>query len=661
MKRRYIVKTEHSKQARTAYRLFATSLLVAMITMLAFTGTTTGKAAPSRQAVDGTFPVADGPGNQVWPRISGNLVAYDECTSRGCRIMSVDLADPGKKRTPVSPSGYNAYMPGIDGKRVVWVDARNASRNGSIYDPANNLNIAGVDLSTGKPFTVTVAAKAQIHPDISGNIVVWTDYRKAKNANDTASGDIYMYNIATGKESLVSGAKGLQTNPVTNGKVVVWVDYRNEPDPDGYNYDIYGFDLATKKEFVVTKNPASQLYPAISGNTLVWADWRSGEGDIYGYDLSRKKEFVVSEAPGMQTMPSISGDLMVWGDYRNEPDPSNGGNVDVYGTSLTTGQEFEVFAGEGAQGAPRISDTNVVWEDNESGDFDNGDWNVAGTTIDLDTATEPTPTEEGNQQASPQPTAAPYQPSGALEPGVIKGRVTDTKGAALADVPISIYGTSNAGERVNFSTRTGADGRYSLPVPDGIYRIYGYYRMQYKGRNYSLPVWPVDNIDGVTHASKEGVVKDFIWKISGPSPFAKDDPNRVGNYYGGYADLGDEYYFQLMHGDVFQAGTGIPSGTTIELTLKPDGPLFDGSAGQAIVYKIPSEELASWYIWDIPLGDYTATAQLIDRNGRKTPLRVSSISMANGGEQLSKRTSTPVVFMASAEGMPIGVELYIMP
>ncbi|MEA2574050.1 MAG: hypothetical protein QOH93_1348, partial [Chloroflexia bacterium] len=356
--------------------LFVLVMLVSILPVAAAIGVKSGFAAPATQAVTNTITVADGPASQVWGRIAGNTVVYDECTNKGCRIMLADLSKPGNKAKAVSPANSPAYMPSTDGKRVVWVDGSKAGSNASLYDPTNNLNIMGADLSTGKVFTVTTAAKAQIYPGVSGDIVVWTDFRSAKSATDLASGDIYMYNIRTGKETPVARAAGLQTGPVTNGKVIVWADYRNEPKPDGFNSNIYGYDIATKKEFVITKEPSTQLYPAISGNTVVWADWRNGEGDIYGYDLASKKEFAVTEAPGSQIMPSISGSLVVWSDWRNEPDTTNGHNVDVYGASLENEQEFAVFAGPGGQGAPRISGNTVVWEDNPSGDFDKGDWNI---------------------------------------------------------------------------------------------------------------------------------------------------------------------------------------------------------------------------------------------------------------------------------------------
>ncbi|HET6262724.1 MAG TPA: hypothetical protein VFG99_10880 [Chloroflexia bacterium] len=527
--------------------LFVLVLMVGMVPAMAFGGARSSSAAPTAQAVTDTTTVAGGAGSQVWARIVGSLVVYDECARQGCRVMSIDLSKADSKPTPISPANAPAYMPSTDGKRVVWVDGRKASKNGSVYDATNNLNIMGADLATGKVFTVTTAAKSQISPEVAGDIVVWADFRKAKSDTDLASGDIYMYNISTGKETLVARAPGLQTRPATNGKVIVWADYRNEPKPDGFNSNIYGYDIATKKEFVITKDPGTQLHPAISGNLVVWADWRSGNADIYGYDLTTRKEFLVSDPPGDQVMPSISGSLVVWSDWRNEPDP-DGHNVDVYGASLETGQEFPVFVGPGGQGAPRISGNTVVWEDNPSGDFDNGDWNIMGAIIDPEAAPEPLPTEEAPQEPTPAPTVV-NQPSGAPEPGVIKGRVTDTKGKPLADVPMTIHGTSSAGERANFSTRTGPDGHYSLHVPDGIYRVYGYYMTQYKGRTYRLPVWPVDNVDGIAHYSRDGVVKDFVWKINGPSPFAKDDPNNAYYYYGGYADLGDLYHFEMMHGE----------------------------------------------------------------------------------------------------------------
>ena len=80
-----------------------------------------------------------------------------------------------------------------------------------------------------------------------------------------------------------------QWQPAISGNIVVWVDYRSKPDTEAAigNGDVYGYDLSTGTEFPICIDPADQSDPAISGNVVVWQDFRHGNWDVYGAILSR--------------------------------------------------------------------------------------------------------------------------------------------------------------------------------------------------------------------------------------------------------------------------------------------------------------------------------------------------------------------------------------
>ena len=67
---------------------------------------------------------------------------------------------------------------------------------------------------------------------------------------------------------------------------------------------------------------------------------------------------------------------------------------------------------------------------------------------------------------------------------------------------------------------------------------------------------------------------------------------------------------------------------TVEVTLTPDGPLLDGTIGQAVTSFTPVAALrlgGNWrqrVIRNIPLGVYTATARLVLPNGQARALRL---------------------------------------
>jgi len=233
---------------------------------------------------------------------------------------------------PVCTNSSVQQYPAISGNIVVWQDYRNSSAD-----------IYGKNLSTGQEFPICTNTANQDCPAISGNIVVWYDYR-----NGTP--DIYGYDLSTSQEFPICTNASDQYYPSISGTVVVWSDYRNG------NWDIYGYDISTRLEFPVCTNAAPQAFSAISGDIVVWEDYRNGTPDIYGYDLSRSQEFSICTAAGIQWEPKISGNIVVWVDYRND-------YTNIYGYNLSTSQEFPVCTNALGQDTPAVSGTIVVWLD----------------------------------------------------------------------------------------------------------------------------------------------------------------------------------------------------------------------------------------------------------------------------------------------------------
>jgi hypothetical protein len=235
----------------------------------------------------------------------------------------------------------------------------------------------------------------------------------------------------------------------------------------------------------------------------------------------------------------------------------------------------------------------------------------------------------------------------------------------MPDVGIDIFGTTDRGDRTQHNIRTDATGHYAIHVPDGTYRITASTRVQYNGRSYQLPLDPTDGIDSISQYSAEGLIKDFAWRISGPEPAGKDNPNIVSYYYGGYLKIRDDAQFELLRGggNVIQPHE-YPEGASVELKLTPKGPLLDGSKGEVQIVKFAASEIKDYAVWDVPLGDYTATVRLIEASGKATALHVATISEHSGPDRLQPLRSAPVVFLPHDELGGIGtygVEFYILP
>jgi hypothetical protein len=56
-----------------------------------------------------------------------------------------------------------------------------------------------------------------------------------------------------------------------------------------------------------------------------------------------------------------------------------------------------------------------------------------------------------------------------------------------------------------------------------------------------------------------------------------------------------------------------PMGSTVEVTLKPVGPLLDGSRGRTLVFRFPVKTLSpETFVEGIPIGRYKLTAKVYD-------------------------------------------------
>lgn len=178
------------------------------------------------------------------------------------------------------------------------------------------------------------------------------------------------------------------------------------------------------------------------------------------------------------------------------------------------------------------------------------------------------------------------------------GRATDAAGQPLANVNVEVWGKhETGGGPVSYTTVTGTDGTYrQTDIAPGTYTAVAWRKLKYNGRDYKLPLKPVQGNIDLEYRAKDGLVRDFVWQISGPQPAYRSEEN-----YGG--DL-------LFYGvDGLHRSLGLPDGTPITINLTPDGPLMDGSAGSPVTITVaykPGTYLTT--VEDIPLGRYTVSA-----------------------------------------------------
>lgn len=213
-----------------------------------------------------------------------------------------------------------------------------------------------------------------------------------------------------------------------------------------------------------------------------------------------------------------------------------------------------------------------------------------------------------------------------LKPGYITGRVTNAAGQPLAEVTVSVYGTTIAGANTQFEVTTNAQGLYSQRLPEGIYGASAYYATTYNGQSYKFTLAPTDGVTAKQHDSAEGIRKDFVWRIAGLKP-----KERAGTE-GAYGEA-NKYFGNSVQVTTKAEGFGgdrvyIPAGATLQLTLTPRGPLIDGTTGQPKIFRRTLEKdltgtLANWYLTDVPVGQYTLQSVLLLPDGTKKELKAT--------------------------------------
>jgi hypothetical protein len=216
----------------------------------------------------------------------------------------------------------------------------------------------------------------------------------------------------------------------------------------------------------------------------------------------------------------------------------------------------------------------------------------------------------------------------ARRPGYVIGRAVNTQGKPLSGVRIRVFGTTTAGEKTSFETKTGANGTYSVRLPRGNYHVgWAHYLVPAPaGPAYGLPLHPTDS-DISDQDSGPGIVENFVLKTSGRISSLGDAASDL-SYYGGYITVEGG---TLENGDFLSGYTyRFPAGSAVELTLTPIGKLTDGSTGRTLVLRRPVDRGYIAEFFDVPIGQYEVKARLMLADGTVQALRVAAARPMSG-------------------------------
>jgi len=257
------------------------------------------------------------------------------------QVAAFNLDAPYDYPTRVTYQTADAILPAVDGGRIVWEDYSNDPDGLSFFPwswEPENPDIAIWDAETQRTYLLCGAADWQLAPRISGNLVVWEDWRNGQ-------ADIYLYDLSVDTD---------------HDGIPNWQD-ADRPDPD-------------PAERRLTNTSWDEITPDVSDRTVVFGDLQRAGGladivDIYALNIDTMVETAVSaDALAYKDQIRIDGTQMVWNDYRF-------GAPDVYWVDLAldTPQPQPIAGSAGWEFAPDISGRRVVygkWRE------DYGVWNV---------------------------------------------------------------------------------------------------------------------------------------------------------------------------------------------------------------------------------------------------------------------------------------------
>ncbi|MDB5326240.1 MAG: hypothetical protein JWM57_1809 [Phycisphaerales bacterium] len=216
---------------------------------------------------------------------------------------------------------------------------------------------------------------------------------------------------------------------------------------------------------------------------------------------------------------------------------------------------------------------------------------------------------------------APAKPVG----GQITGKVTFADGKTIdtpgADISISISGVSSAGEKVNYSPAIKPDGTYSQKVVPGSYAfgVLNSITVQFDGKSAQFRLEPVGNLWNKDRDVDQGIVQDYVWKITGKVAGSDGDINNHTDWHG----VSITPLFQSYRSDTHASALPVPDGAKIVFTLKPTGPRVDGH---------PAETQTVERVWrakdltqidnlnDLPPADYDVSGAIHFPDGSTKPI-----------------------------------------
>lgn len=191
--------------------------------------------------------------------------------------------------------------------------------------------------------------------------------------------------------------------------------------------------------------------------------------------------------------------------------------------------------------------------------------------------------ERQSNNASPGVSPGAAADGASAVPGHFTGRITRPDGTPIAipgvEYEVAIVGVTGVGENTRVLADVAADGTFKQRLPAGLFQpALGTITVPFEGKSYKLWLEPVAPYTG-RRDSAEGIRQDFVWRITGTHPDARNPhPNNVKDWYGCTFPVS----YSAFRSDIQQPVPKLPDGSKIVFTLTPTSKVVDGSEGKTL-------------------------------------------------------------------------------
>ena len=222
--------------------------------------------------------------------------------------------------------------------------------------------------------------------------------------------------------------------------------------------------------------------------------------------------------------------------------------------------------------------------------------------------------------------AMPQFPALAPKPGRVRGYVKDWSGKPLAGAEFGVRSSYLAGYYSGAQGKSDANGYYEFVVPKGMAHFYNAgYQIAWGDGLAAVSLHPADGkLD--SFVTTDGAVENFVMLPYGITSREnlQQSSHLPSTFYGGAIFFN---WYSVEADDNNAPAFAIRAGGTLEIVLKPEGAMLDGSAGRTIVIRKTLGISGAFRIHNIPLGSYRITVRI---NGK--PLTVKDNKGYSGGE-----------------------------